>query len=52
MVEQVTGHRPPNPKEGKKEKKTLGVSSAWLWKRFNMCPPHAPNDVVERYDRV
>ena len=30
MVEQFTGHWPPNPEEGKKEKKTSGVSSAWL----------------------
>jgi hypothetical protein len=52
MVEQVTGHRPPDPEEGKKEKKTSGVSSAWLWQCFNMCPPHAPDDVIERYARV
>jgi hypothetical protein len=52
MVEQVTGHRPLDPKEGKKEKKTSGVSSAWLRQRFNMCPPHASDDVVERYARV
>jgi hypothetical protein len=30
MVEQFTSHRPPDLEEGKKEKKTLGVSSAWL----------------------
>ena len=30
MVEQFIDHRPPDPKEGKKEKKTSGVSSAWL----------------------
>ena len=30
MVEQFTVHRPPDPEEGKKEKKTPGVSSAWL----------------------
>jgi methyl coenzyme M reductase subunit C len=52
MVEQFTGHRPLDPKEGKKEKKALGVSSAWLRQRFNMCPPHALDDVVERYARV
>ena len=28
MVDQFTGHQPPDPKEGKKEKKTSGVSSA------------------------
>jgi hypothetical protein len=28
MVEQFISHRPPDPEEGKKEKKTLGVSSA------------------------
>jgi hypothetical protein len=52
MVEQFTDHQPPDPKEGKKEKKALGVSSAWLRQRFNMCPPHALDDVVERYARV
>jgi hypothetical protein len=52
MVEQFTSHRPPDPKEGKKEKNTSGVSSAWLRQHFNMCPPHAPDDVVERYARV
>jgi hypothetical protein len=52
MVERFTGHRPPDLEEGKKEKKTSGVSSAWLRQHFNMCPRHAPNDVVERYARV
>jgi len=28
MVKQFTGHQPPDPEEGKKEKKTSGVSSA------------------------
>jgi hypothetical protein len=51
MVEQFTGYRPPDPEEGK-EKKTSGVSLAWLRQRFNMCPPHAPDDVVERHARV
>ena len=45
-------YRPPDPEEGKKEKKTLGVSSAWLRQRFNRCPPHAPDDVIERHTRV
>ena len=52
MVEQFTVHRPPDPEEGKKEKKTSSVSSTWLRQRFNMCPPHAPNDVVERHAHV
>ena len=52
MVEQFTGYQPPDPKEGKKEKKTSGVSSAWLRQCFNRCPPHAPVDVVERHAHV
>jgi hypothetical protein len=52
MVEQFTSHRLPDPEEGKKEKKTLGVSSAWLRQRFNKCPPHAPDDVVESHAHV
>ena len=52
MVEQFTRHWPPNPEEGKKEKKTSGVSSAWLRQRFNRCPPHAPDDVIERHAHV
>jgi hypothetical protein len=52
MVEQFIGYRPPDPEEGKKEKKTSSVSSAWLWQHFNMCPPHAPDNVVERHARV
>jgi hypothetical protein len=51
-MEQFTGHKLPDPKEGKKEKTTSVVSSAWLRQRFNMCPPHAPDDVVERYAHV
>ena len=52
MVEQFTGHQPPDPEEGKKEKKTSCVSLAWLWQRFNMRPPHAPKDIAERHARV
>jgi hypothetical protein len=52
LVEEVTGHRPPDPEEGRKEKKTLGVSSAWLRQRFNRCPPYAPDAVMERYAKV
>ena len=52
MVEQFTGHRPPSPEKGKKEKKTSSVSLAWLRQRFNRCPPHAPDDVVERHAHV
>jgi hypothetical protein len=52
MVEQFMGYRPPNAEVGMKEKKTYGVSSAWLRARFNNCPPHALVDVVERYAKV
>ena len=51
-VEQFTGHRPLYPEEGKKEKKTLGGRSAWLQQHFNMCPPHALKDVIERHAHV
>ena len=40
MVEQFTGYRPPDPDEGKKEKKTSGVSSTWLWQRSCLAMAH------------
>jgi hypothetical protein len=52
MVEQFTRHRPPDPEEVQKEKKTSGVNSAWLRQRFNKCPPHALADIIERHARV
>jgi hypothetical protein len=52
LVHDFTGHYPPEPEEGKKEKKTSGVSSNWLRARFNHCPPNAADEVVERYARV
>jgi hypothetical protein len=52
MVENFTRYRPPNPEECQKEKKTLGVSSLWLRQRFNKCPDHALEAVVERHARV
>ena len=50
MVEQFIGHL--TLKKGKKEKNTLGVSSAWLRQRFNRCPTHAMVDVIERHTHV
>jgi hypothetical protein len=52
MVHQFTGHYPLEPEEGKKEKKTLGVSSKWLKDHFNECPEHADDEVVQRHARV
>ena len=52
MVEEFTGHRPPDPDEGHKEKKTSGVSSAWLRARFEWCEDDADEEQVERYARV
>ncbi|CAO2038609.1 unnamed protein product [Urochloa humidicola] len=52
MVEAAIGLRPPEAAEGGREKKTAGVSSAWLRQHFNHCPPGAPDEVVERHARV
>ena len=52
MVEALIGIRPPEPPEGVKDRKTSGVSSAWLRQNFNHCPQGAPQGVVERYARV
>ena len=46
------GIRPPEPPEGVKDRKTSGVSSAWLKQNFNHCPQGAPQEAVERYARV
>jgi hypothetical protein len=51
-VHQFTGHYPPDPKEGKKAHKTLGVSSLWLRQCFNRCPQNVADEVIERYTRV
>ena len=51
-VEAVTGIRPPAPPEGVKDKKTSGVSSAWLKQHFNHCPPGAPEEVVQHHARA
>ena len=40
-VEAVIGICPPAPPEGVKDKKTSGVSSAWLKQHFNHCPQGA-----------
>jgi hypothetical protein len=52
LVYQFTSRYHSEPEEGKKEKKTIGVSSNWLHQRFNRCPQNAADDVVERYARV
>ena len=48
MVEAHIGIRPPEPPEGVKDRKTSGVSSAWLNQNFNHCPQGAPQEAVER----
>jgi len=40
-IEAVIGIRPPAPPEGVKDRKTSGVSSAWLKQHFNHCPQGA-----------
>ena len=52
MVENMIGIRPPAPPEGVRDRKTSGVSSAWLRANFSHCPPAAAEEVVERYARV
>ena len=52
MVEQLIGLRPPAPPEGVRDRKTSGVSSAWLKANFNHCPQAADEATVERYARV
>ncbi|RLN42961.1 hypothetical protein C2845_PM01G46500 [Panicum miliaceum] len=49
MVEANIGIRPPAPPEGVKDRKTSGVSSAWLRKHFNHCPAGADGVAVERH---
>ena len=48
MVEQFISHQPPNLEEGKKEKKTSGVSSAWLWQRSCLAMAHGGTIPVSR----
>jgi hypothetical protein len=52
MVENIIGLGPPTPSEGVRDRKTSGVSSAWLRANFNHCSPGAGLDLVERYARV
>ena len=52
MIEQLIGVRPPEPPEGVKDRKTSGVSSAWLKQNFNHCPQGAPGELVERHAHV
>uniref|UniRef100_K3Y399 Aminotransferase-like plant mobile domain-containing protein n=1 Tax=Setaria italica TaxID=4555 RepID=K3Y399_SETIT len=52
MVEMHIGIRPPEPEDGDNSKKTSGVSSTWLREHFNVCPPGANDEVVQRYARV
>jgi len=49
MVENMIGIRPPAPPEGVRDRKTSGVSSAWLRANFSHCSPAAAAEVVERY---
>ena len=49
MVENMIGIRPPAPLEGVRDRKTSGVSSAWLRANFSHCSPAAAAEVVERY---
>ncbi|XP_072150989.1 protein MAIN-LIKE 2-like isoform X3 [Setaria viridis] len=52
MVEMHIGIRPSEPEGGDSSKKTSGVSSAWLREHFDVCPPGANDEVVQRYARV
>ena len=52
IVEALIGIRPPTPPEGVKDRKTSGVSSAWLRQHFNHCPPGAPEEVVQHHARA
>ena len=52
IVEALIGIRPPTPPEGVKDRKTLGVSSAWLRQHFNHCPQGVAREVVERHARA
>uniref|UniRef100_K4A117 SWIM-type domain-containing protein n=1 Tax=Setaria italica TaxID=4555 RepID=K4A117_SETIT len=52
MVEMHIGIRPPEPEGGDSSKKTSGVSSAWLREHFEVCPPGANDEVVQRFARV
>ncbi|XP_039824642.1 uncharacterized protein LOC120686486 [Panicum virgatum] len=50
MVEALIGIRPPEPPEGVKDRKTSGVSSAWLRQNFNHCPQGAPQGPWPHHD--
>lgn len=52
MVENIIGIRPLALPEGTRDRRTSGVSSAWLRANFNDCTPAAALEVVERYARV
>jgi len=52
IVEALIGICPPTPPEGVKDRKTSGVSSAWLRQHFNHCPQGAAQEVVERHARA
>ncbi|TVU39204.1 hypothetical protein EJB05_12612, partial [Eragrostis curvula] len=50
MVEAALGLRPLEVEEDVKDRKTTGVSSAWLAEHFsNLEDPEAPDWLVERY---
>ncbi|RLN03246.1 hypothetical protein C2845_PM13G10090 [Panicum miliaceum] len=52
MVEALIGIRPHAPPEGVKDRKTSGVSSAWLREHFNHCLVGADVVAVERHARI
>ncbi|TVU31710.1 hypothetical protein EJB05_23408, partial [Eragrostis curvula] len=53
MVEAALGLRPPEVEEDVKDRKTTGVSSAWLAEHFsNLEDAEAPDWLVERYARA
>ncbi|TVU05292.1 hypothetical protein EJB05_48450, partial [Eragrostis curvula] len=53
MVEAALGLRPPEVEEDVKDRKTTGVSSAWLAEHFSQLDdPQAEDWLVERYARA
>lgn len=49
----LVGVRPNDPKDGTKDKKPTGVSSAWMHQHFGVPPPNGADDaIVERYARA
>ena len=44
--------RPPETARDGKDRRTIGVSSAWLSDHFRQCPADANEGVVERYAKA